>query len=168
MEGAVVGRDCNICGHSFVEAGAVVGEGVTVKNGVSVWSGVTLESAVFVGPNAVFTNDLRPRAEVKRGASELSATLVRHGATIGANATIVCGTTLGRYAMVGAGAVVTADVLDHALVVGVPATRIGWACTCGERLDDDLRCGCGRAFRESPSGLIEDVGSESQASHERA
>jgi UDP-2-acetamido-3-amino-2,3-dideoxy-glucuronate N-acetyltransferase len=138
MAGAVVGRDCNVGGQSFIEAGAVVGDGVTIKNGVSVWRGVTLEDSVFVGPNAVFTNDLRPRAHLKVAEGDLVPTTVRTGATIGANATIVCGITIGSFAFVAAGAVVTRDVPDHALVVGSPAKRRGWVCRCARPLVD--RC----------------------------
>lgn len=153
MAGASVGDDCNIGGHCFVEDGAVIGSGVTVKNGVSVWRGVTLEDRVFVGPNAVFTNDDRPRAEVKRGPTELLPTLVREGATLGANATVVCDITVGSYAFVGAGSVVITDVLDHALVVGNPARQIGWACRCGRSLPDALACTCGRAYEATSAGL---------------
>jgi UDP-2-acetamido-3-amino-2,3-dideoxy-glucuronate N-acetyltransferase len=153
MSGAAVGERCNIGGHCFVEEGAVIGDGVTVKNGVSVWRGVTLEDDVFVGPNAVFTNDLRPRAAVKRAPEELLTTLVRRGATLGANATIVCDVVVGVHAFVGAGAVVVSDVADHALVVGSPARRIGWACSCGLRLPASLECGCGLAYEDIGGAL---------------
>jgi UDP-2-acetamido-3-amino-2,3-dideoxy-glucuronate N-acetyltransferase len=146
LPGAVVGRDCNICDHVFIEGGVVVGDRVTVKNNVLLWDGVTIEDDVFLGPNAVFTNDLRPRAAVKRTGDELQRTLVRRGATIGANATIVCGITIGAGAFVGAGAVVTRDVADHALVVGNPARQVGWRCACGEALPDALACACGRSY----------------------
>lgn len=155
MAGARIGSDCNVGGHAFIENGAVVGNRVTVKNNVLIWDKVTVEDDVFIGPNAVFTNDLNPRATVKKPASDLVPTLVRTGATIGANATIVCGVTVGRYAFVGAGAVVTANVLTHALVVGNPARRVGWACECGRRLPDDLRCGCGRRYLPNGDGLGE-------------
>lgn len=144
MAGAVVGRDCNICGHAFIERGARLGNGVVVKNGVQVWDGVELEDEVFAGPNATFTNDFRPRAASDE--FELSRTLVRRGATIGANATIVCGITIGEHAFIGAGAVVHRDVAAHALVVGNPGVRVGWVCVCGQRLDDDLACACGRRY----------------------
>jgi UDP-2-acetamido-3-amino-2,3-dideoxy-glucuronate N-acetyltransferase len=147
MKGAAVGADCNICGQAFVEAGARVGDRVTVKNGVQVWDRVVLEDEVFVGPNATFTNDPTPRAGRRKSNEEFLPTRVRLGATIGANATVVCGVTIGSYAFVGAGAVVTKDVPDHALVVGSPARRIGWACACGRRLDEDLRCECGQRYR---------------------
>jgi acetyltransferase-like isoleucine patch superfamily enzyme len=144
MRGAVVGSDCNICGGAFIETGAIVGDRVTVKNNVAVWDRVVIEDDVFVGPAAVFTNDPRPRAGVKKRSDELVGTTVRRGATIGANATIVCGVTIGDGAFVGAGAVVIRDVASHALVVGNPARQIGWVCECGERLEPDMTCrrGC--------------------------
>jgi len=139
MAGARIGSGCVLGQNVFVAAGARIGDGVKVQNNVSVYEGVELEDGVFVGPSAVFTNVSTPRAEVsRRGAFE--RTLVRRGATVGANATVVCGNTVGAHAFVGAGAVVTGDVPDHALVVGVPAARIGWMCACGARLGDDLVC----------------------------
>jgi len=147
MKGARVGSNCNICGHAFVEAGAVVGDRVTVKNGVQVWDRVSIGDDVFLGPNATFTNDYAPRAAHKKPPVEFLRTVVERGATIGANATIVCGLTVGVHAFVGAGALVREDVPPHALVVGVPARRVGWACECGSTLTDDLRCSCGRSYR---------------------
>jgi acetyltransferase-like isoleucine patch superfamily enzyme len=148
LAGAVVGRDCNICDHTFVEGGARIGDRVTLKNGVSVWTGVVLDDDVFVGPNAVFTNDLVPRAAPYRTPQEkLGCTLVERGATIGANATVVCGVTVGEHAFVGAGAVVTRDVPAHALVVGVPAGPVGWMCVCGLRIEPDVTCDCGRRYQ---------------------
>lgn len=152
MEGAVVGADCNIGDHAFIEGGARLGDRVTVKNAVLVWDKVTIEDEVFLGPNAVFTNDLRPRASVKRPRDELLPTLVRRGATVGAQATIVCGVVIGAHAFVAAGSVVNRDVPDHAFVAGNPARRRGWVCTCGSRLDDDLVCACGRRYRPAPGG----------------
>lgn len=147
MAGARIGRDCNIGGGSFVEAGAVIGDRCVIKNGVQIWDGVTLGTAVFVGPNATFTNDPTPRAGRPEGAFVPVPTAVEDGATIGANATVVCGTRIGRHAFVAAGAVVTRDVPAHAVVVGVPARRVGWACVCGRRLPMDLACACGRRYR---------------------
>jgi acetyltransferase-like isoleucine patch superfamily enzyme len=153
MPGARVGADCNVGGHAFVEAGAVVGDRVTVKNSVLLWDKVTIEDDVFLGPNAVFTNDMTPRASNRKDPSEFSPTRVRRGASIGANATVVCGVEIGEHAMVGAGTVVARDVGAHALVVGNPARRIGWVCSCGTRLDDELRCAdCGRAYRRDDAG----------------
>jgi UDP-2-acetamido-3-amino-2,3-dideoxy-glucuronate N-acetyltransferase len=147
MEGAVVGADCNIGDHAFIERGARLGDRVTVKNAVLVWDRVTVEDEVFLGPNAVFTNDLAPRAARKKSPDEFLPTLVRRGATVGANATIVCGTTVGEHAFVAAGAVVTHDVAAYALVAGNPARRIGWVCACGQRLGPSLSCACGRSYR---------------------
>jgi acetyltransferase-like isoleucine patch superfamily enzyme len=156
LEGAEVGADCNLCDGVFVEGGARIGDGVTVKNGVQVWDRVTLEDGVFVGPNATFTNDLRPRAFMKHPPSEFLPTLVCRRATVGANATVVCGVTIGEEAFVAAGAVVVRDVPAHALVAGSPGRQLGWVCTCGLRLPDSLVCGeCGRRFRlvDDRSGL---------------
>lgn len=153
LPGAVVGADCNVCDHVFIEGGAVVGSNVTIKNGVLVWDRVTVEDDVFLGPGAVFTNDLTPRAAHKKGREGFAPTLVRRGATIGANATIVCGVVVGPHAMVGAGSVVVADVAAHSLVVGNPARHVGWVCECGTRLDPALACGCGRAYRPGAEGL---------------
>jgi len=147
MAGARVGRDCNICGQSFIEEGAVVGDGVVVKNGVQVWDGVSLANQVFVGPNATFTNDLRPRAARSLPREEFVPTRVEEGASLGANVTVVCGHVIGRHAFVAAGAVVTRDVPPHALVAGNPARRMAWVCECGQSLADDLACPCGRTYR---------------------
>ena len=147
MQGAKVGADCNICGGAFVESGAVLGNRVTVKNNVLLWDKVSIEDDVFLGPGAVFTNDLNPRAAFKKSSEEFEATLVRNGASIGANATVVCGITIGQHAFIGAGCVVVRDVPAHALMVGNPARRVGWMCECGERLPDTLVCTCGRRYR---------------------
>jgi UDP-2-acetamido-3-amino-2,3-dideoxy-glucuronate N-acetyltransferase len=140
LPGAVVGADCNICDHAFIETGARLGDRVTVKNAVLVWDGVTIEDDVFLGPNVLFTNDLRPRAAVRRSREELLPTHVRRGATLGAGAVVVCGTTVGEHAFVAAGAVVIRDVPAHALVVGNPGRQVGWVCACGAQLDTDLTC----------------------------
>jgi UDP-2-acetamido-3-amino-2,3-dideoxy-glucuronate N-acetyltransferase len=136
--------------------GTRLGNNVKVQNNVSIYEGVVLEDDVFCGPSCVFTNVSNPRAHVSRR-HEFRQTLVRRGASIGANATIVCGITLGEYSFIGAGAVVTSDVPPYALMVGVPARRVGWMCRCGERLqvrDKSARCGaCGTAYREDQGGL---------------
>jgi acetyltransferase-like isoleucine patch superfamily enzyme len=127
LAGAVVGRDCNICDHVFIEGGVRVGDRVTVKSGVQLWNGVTLEDDVFVGPNATFTNDLFPRSRVSP--KEFARTLVRKGASVGANATVLAGRTVGPGAMIGAGAVVTQDVPPNAIVTGNPARITGYVST---------------------------------------
>jgi dTDP-4-amino-4,6-dideoxygalactose transaminase/acetyltransferase-like isoleucine patch superfamily enzyme len=134
MAGARVGDDCNIGEGVFVESGVRLGDRVTVKNGVLLWDGVAVEDDVFLGPAVVFTNDVRPRS---RQPAAVVPTTVRTGASVGAGAVIVCGTVLGKHCMVAAGAVVTSDVPAHALVVGVPARRRGWACACGAALGAD-------------------------------
>lgn len=132
--GARIGANCSLGQNVFVGNDVVIGDNVKIQNNVSVYDAVTLEDDVFCGPSMVFTNVFNPRAAVVRK-SEYRPTLVRRGATLGANSTIVCGTTVGRYAFVGAGAVVTRDVPDHALVVGVPGVQIGWMSRHGERLE---------------------------------
>ncbi|MGB8650526.1 MAG: acyltransferase [Mycobacteriales bacterium] len=152
LPGAVVGSDCNICDHAFIESGARLGNGVTVKNAVLVWEGVTVEDEVFLGPNMLFTNGLRPRASRKQSSQELLPTFVRRGASLGAGVVVVCGTTIGEYAFAAAGAVVVRDVPAHALVMGNPGRQVGWVCSCGERLAEDLGCECGRRFQQGGSG----------------
>lgn len=154
MRRARIGDNCNVCDHVYIEDGAVLGNRVTVKNGVSIWDKVTLEDDVFVGPNAVFTNDRVPRAAFKTPPELFLTTHVKTGASIGANATIICGVVVGSQAFIGAGAVVTRDVANHALVVGNPARRLGWICSCGQRLDTTLQCSCGRRYTDGPSGLV--------------
>jgi UDP-2-acetamido-3-amino-2,3-dideoxy-glucuronate N-acetyltransferase len=133
MPGAVIGERCNLGQNVVVMPGTRLGNNVKVQNNVSIYEGVELEDDVFCGPSMVFTNVINPRSHVSRK-DEYRRTLVRRGASIGANATIICGVTLGEYAFVGAGAVVTRDVPDYAVVTGVPARRTGWACQCGEML----------------------------------
>lgn len=155
LPGAVIGSGCNLGESTFVEGGAILGDGVTIKNGVQVWDGVTIEDGVFVGPNATFTNVLTPRAFVKLGRDGFTPTVVRAGATIGANATIVCGTEIGPLAFVAAGAVVTRDVPAQTVVAGNPARPIGRACRCAQRLAEDLSCpACGRRYTGEPDGPL--------------
>ena len=144
--GAVIGRDCSLGQNVNIGPGVRIGDGVRIQNNVSVYEGVELEDHVFCGPSCVFTNVLVPRAHFPVHGAYLR-TLVREGASLGANCTVVCGHTVGRGAMVAAGAVVTRDVPDFALMAGVPARRIGWVCTCGRKLEDSLTCTCGRRYR---------------------
>jgi UDP-2-acetamido-3-amino-2,3-dideoxy-glucuronate N-acetyltransferase len=152
MARARIGARC-VLGQNVYVGNVVIGDGVKIQNNVSVYDGVTLEDAVFCGPSCVFTNVINPRGDVERK-DEFRPTLVRRGATIGANATVLCGATIGEYAMVGAGAVVRGDVLPYALMVGVPARRIGWVCRCGVRLGDDRGCpACGAKYVAQGSGI---------------
>ncbi len=154
MKGARVGRGCNIGDGSFIEKGAVIGDRVTVKNGVSVWDGVTLEDDVFAGPNAAFTNDLWPIS--RNNNFTLSRTRVCKGVSIGANATVICGTVIGEYALVGAGAVVTKDVPSYALVYGNPARRRGYVCRCRQKLSfsgGKASCRCGSKFKKTGNAV---------------
>ncbi len=143
-EGARIGRNCRIGKGVYVDKGVVVGENCKLQNYSVIYDGVTLEDRVFVGPHVVFTNDLYPRAASTDW--KIVPTIVREGASIGANATVVCGITIGRYAMVAAGAVVTNDVPDQALVMGVPARLVGFVCECGHRLRDGRCTKCGRVY----------------------
>ena len=156
QSGARIGRKCSFGQNVNVSNNVTVGDGVKVQNNVSLYEGVELEDYVFCGPSCVFTNDLTPRAKYPKGHVGYRKTLVKEGASIGANATVVCGHTIGRWALIGAGAVVTANVLDHALMLGVPAQRKGWACECGELLGENLICDkCRRKYKETGTGLQE-------------
>ena len=137
--GAVVGEGCSLGQNVFVGNKVVIGNKVKIQNSVSVYDNVMLEDGVFCGPSMVFTNVYNPRSEIERK-TEYRDTVVKRGATLGANCTVVCGVTIGEYAFIGAGAVVNRDVPAFALMVGVPARRIGWVSHAGERLDDDLVC----------------------------
>lgn len=152
LKGAKVGRDCNICSHVFIENGVIMGDRVTVKCGVQLWDGVTIEDDVFIGANTTFSNDLTPRSRKKNWKKSL--TRIQRGASLGANSTILP-VTIGSYAMIAAGAVVTRDVPDHALVMGNPARISGWVCHCGLKLqfnqDDTVKCKkCDFTFRINP------------------
>ena len=145
QEGACIGENCSLGQNVNVGKGVRIGNGCRIQNNVSIYEGVTLEDNVFCGPSCVFTNVITPRAHFPVHGN-YTATLVQEGASLGANSTIVCGHTVGRSAMVAAGAVVTRDVPDYALVAGVPARRIGWVCECGNKLDESLTCSCGRRY----------------------
>jgi len=164
MPGAVIGERCNLGQNVVVMPRTRIGNNVKIQNNVSVYEGVELEDDVFCGPSCVFTNVINPRSHVSRK-TEYLPTLVRRGATIGANATIICGSTLGAYAFVGAGAVVRGEIPDYALVVGMPARRIGWMCQCGVRLklaEGVATCAaCGSNYREV-GGLLRRVDSPPQ------
>lgn len=155
--GARIGRDCSLGQNVFVANRVAIGDRVKIQNNVSLYDGVTLEDGVFCGPSCVFTNVKNPRAEVSRK-HEYRDTLVRTGATLGANCTVVCGVTIGAYAFIGAGAVVSRDVPDFALMVGVPARRVGWMSRHGEQLDADLRCpATGRRHRLVGPDRLEEI-----------
>ena len=157
LTGSRIGRNCVIGQNVMIGPGVTVGDGCKIQNNVSLYRAVTLEDEVFVGPSAVFTNVLIPRAFIERK-HEFRDTLVRKGATVGANATIICGITIGRYAFVGAGAVVNADVPDHVLVAGVPARLLGHVCRCGATLrfgeSGAARCAlCGSVYARRGAGV---------------
>lgn len=154
LSGSRIGDACNIGQNVVVGPDVSIGKQCKIQNNVSVYKGVTLEDGVFCGPSMVFTNILNPRAEIRK-MDQLRETLLKQGATVGANATIICGVTLGRYSFVGAGAVVTRDVPDYALVAGNPARRIGWVCVCGERLHGKLYCHvCEKRYQRKNEGLM--------------
>ncbi|WP_085535918.1 acyltransferase [Massilibacteroides vaginae] len=138
MEGAVVGRNCNIGQNVVISPGVILGQNVKVQNNVSIYTGVTCEDDVFLGPSCVFTNILNPRSAVPRK-EKYEKTIVKKGASIGANATIICGLTIGEYALIGAGAVVTKNVPPYALVIGNPGKQDGWVSKYGHRLHFDAR-----------------------------
>lgn len=145
QDDVIIGENCNICDACFVEKGVSIGAHVTLKNNVSVFEGITLEDDVFVGGNTSFINDRHPRSH-RNDPWVLEKTLVKKGATIGSNATILCGITIGEYAFVAAGCVVTKDIPVHAIVVGNPAELKGYACCCGRKLNDNLICSCGLKY----------------------
>jgi UDP-2-acetamido-3-amino-2,3-dideoxy-glucuronate N-acetyltransferase len=155
LSGSNIGEGCNIGQNVVIGPDVAIGKGCKIQNNVSVYKGVTLEEGVFCGPSMVFTNIYNPRAEIRK-MDQVRPTLVKRGATLGANCTIVCGVAIGRYAFIGAGAVVNRNVPDHALVVGNPGKPVGWICQCGERLTDDFEClSCEKGYRKTESGLEE-------------
>lgn len=154
QRGAVIGKNCSFGQNVNISNNVKIGDGVKVQNNVSIYEGVELEDCVFCGPSMVFTNDLTPRARYPKGPHGYKKTLVHHDATIGANATIICGNELGAFCMVAAGAVVTKNVPPHALMAGTPAHQIGWVCECGQVLDKELRCpDCFKEYQLVDNGL---------------
>ena len=160
MSGCTIGKRCNIGQNVVISPGVVLGEGVKIQNNVSVYTGVICEDGVFLGPSCVFTNVINPRAFIERK-SEYRKTVVKKGASIGANATIVCGHDIGRYAFVGAGAVVTQNVPDYALVYGAPARIRGYVCQCGEKLhfeEGKASCtACGKMYEMNEKNEVKEL-----------
>ena len=156
QKGASIGKNCSFGQNVNVSNNVKIGNGVKVQNNVSIYEGVELEDCVFCEPSMVFTNDLTPRARYPKG-HRYKKTLIKHDATLGANCTIVCGHTIGEFATIAAGAVVTKDVPTHALMAGVPAKQLGWVCECGQVLDDSLYCpDCGKQYCLNGTELTED------------
>jgi UDP-2-acetamido-3-amino-2,3-dideoxy-glucuronate N-acetyltransferase len=156
LKGVAIGRNCVLGQNVMIGPDVTVGDGCKIQNNVALYNGVELEADVFCGPSCVFTNVNNPRAFLNRK-DEFRKTLVKRGASIGANATIVCGHTLGAYCFIAAGAVVTRDVPDYALMAGVPAKRMGWISKAGERLGKDLVCPTGARYRETADGRLEEI-----------
>ena len=150
--GAVIGKECNICDGCFIENGVLIGDYVTIKNHVSVFSGVHIEDNVFVGANVAFINDRYPRSH-RENEWVLEKTIIKKGATLGSNSTILCGISIGEYAVIGAGSVITKSVPAHIIMHGNPAKENGYACYCGRRLNEDLKCACGKKYISNDQGL---------------
>lgn len=156
QNGAHIGKRCSLGQNVNISNNVRIGDGVKIQNNVTVYEGVEIEDNVFCGPSCVFTNDLTPRARYPKGHASYKKTLIKHGASIGANATIVCGHTVGSWALIGAGAVITRDVPDYALMQGIPAKQVGWVCECGGKLLQELTCPqCKREYIETKLGLRE-------------
>lgn len=154
QKGATLGENCSLGQNVNIANNVKIGNGVRIQNNVSIYEGVEIEDNVFCGPSCVFTNVTTPRAHFPVHGI-YAQTLIKEGASLGANSTVVCGHTVGRSALVAAGAVVTKDVKDYALMMGVPARQIGWVCECGERLDGSLSCQCGRRYKEENEQLTQ-------------
>lgn len=156
QSGARIGKNCSFGQNVNVSNNVIIGDGCKVQNNVSIYEGVEFEDYVFCGPSCVFTNDLTPRAKYPKGRVGYKKTVVKEGASIGANATVVCGHVIGKWTMIAAGAVVVSDVPNNALMMGVPARFRGWVCECGNVLSDNLTCDiCGRKYTEANDGLEE-------------
>lgn len=157
MSGCKIGNNCNIGQNVVISPDVVLGNNVKIQNNVSVYTGVVCEDDVFLGPSCVFTNVINPRSHVSRR-NEYRQTLLKQGCSLGANSTVVCGHTIGKYALIGAGAVVTKDVPDYAIMVGNPARLLGYACNCGEKLkfqNDKAECKCGRKYIKTQNTVEE-------------
>lgn len=149
QDDVIIGENCNIGANVFIEKGVRIGNGVKIKNNIAIYSGVEIADDVFLGPNCVFTNVINPRAFISRK-HEFKKTTIGKGATIGANATVICGHNIGEYAMVGAGSVVTHNVPNYMLVVGNPDRKLGYVCQCGCRLDSNMACSeCGKEYQNT-------------------
>ena len=160
LPGAVIGADCNICDHTFIEGQVRLGDRVTVKCGVYLWDGIIAEDDVFIGPGVAFTNDKRPRS--RQYPADWPQTLLRRGCSLGASATILPGIVIGQYALIGAGSVVTRTVPDYGLVYGNPARFQGWVCQCGERLQPAKKCNftchaCGLIYRTDGKVILQEL-----------
>ena len=161
QSGAKIGKKCSLGQNVNISNNVIMGDGCKVQNNVSLYEGVVLEDNVFCGPSCVFTNDLTPRAKYPKGRANYKKTLIKEGASIGANATVVCGHTIGRCALIGAGAVVTCNVPDYALMLGIPTRLAGYVCRCGERLnfqEDHAECtACGRKYQMNSNLEVEEL-----------
>lgn len=159
MQGCKIGKDCNIGQNVVISSQVILGNNVKIQNNVSVYTGVICEDNVFLGPSCVFTNVINPRSHINRK-NEYKETIIKKGASIGANATIVCGHTIGEYALVGAGSVVTKDIPNYGLVVGNPAKLVGWVCACGEKIINNKNkyhcCNCDSEYKLVNNQLIKD------------
>jgi len=154
LKGAQIGQNCNLCDHTFIEDDVIIGNNVTIKSGVYIWNGVKIADNVFIGPNVTFTNDLRPRS--KQYPDIFIETIIDEGASICANATIIAGNRIGKYAMIGAGSVITKNIPDNTLWYGNPAKFIGYVCNCGEKLGKALICKrCSRKYKVFNSQIKE-------------
>lgn len=156
QKGARIGNNCSLGQNVNISNNVKIGNGCKLQNNVSVYEGVEIEDYVFCGPSCVFTNDLNPRAKFPKGNLAYKKTLIKKGASIGANATIICGNIIGEWSLIGAGAVINTNVPDHAIMIGIPAVRKGWVCKCGTKLESGLICDkCGKRYKEEIQGLRE-------------